>query len=440
DMQVLMNAKYVPKRGEIFLYERRVPLQYAAVVGRRRVRRSLRTKDPIVATQRAIELDKQYKAQWEALRAGQAPEQHEAYEVAKRVAETAGFVYKPSAEIVDPAEIMARVEALPDDPARASEAHVRGLLGSAKRRELTLSAALEYYLERTAYERAGKSPTQLRIILNGRKRVVRHLIESIGDKDVRDIDRDDLLNFFAELQARVERGEVRADTANKDLGQLRVVLNTVAELKGFPPPPLEKLVFKTPNKRVGENREVLPFTAEWIQNRILADSALDGMNEEARRVVYAMIETGMRPSEIVNILPENILLDAEVPHVRITITEQRDVKTVNAERRIPLVGVSMLAFQAQPHGFPRYFDKNPQLSAVANKRLRASGLLPSHKHTLYSLRHAFEDRLIAAGLDYRVRKNVMGHQVSDRTYGVGAELAQVRDVQARIAFRPPRSI
>ncbi len=412
-MQLQMDARHVTKRGEIYLYERRVPLQYAAVAGRRRVRRSLRTKDPVEAKLRAAELDKQYEAHWEALRAGQAPEQHDAFEAAKRIAETAGFSYKPSAEIVDPAEIMARVEALPDDPAYASETQVRGLLGAARRPEFTLSAALDFYLERTAYERVGKSQTQLRIILNGRKRVIRQLIESIGDKDVRDVDRDDLLKFFAELQRRVERGAVRADTANKDLGQLRVVLNTVAELKGFSPPPLEKLALKTPKKRVGENREVLPFAVDWIQDRILAEGALEGMNAEARRVVYAMVETGLRPSEIVNILPENILLEHEVPHVRITITEKRDVKTVNAERRIPLVGVSLSAFQAQPHGFPRYFDKNPQLSAVANKRLRKNGLLPSAKHTLYSLRHAFEDRLIAAGLDYRVRKNVMGHQVSD---------------------------
>lgn len=417
-----------------------MPKRFAGVVQARRVRRSLQTSDPIVARERARAIDAELEKRWSALLAGEDLDVEKRYEAAIAYAESRGFQYKAAAELTDAEEIIARMDALPDDPQKATTLEVEALLGGAKPPPVSISKALEFYFEKTSYERASKSPTQLRIVLNGRRKVVAALIETIGDKDVRDIDREDMVRHFSRLKARVEAGEIAAESANKDLGQLRVVLRTVAELKGFTPPPMERISFKVPKKRKGENREVLPFSIDWIQDRLLAPDALAELNVEARRVVYAMVETGLRPSEIVNILPENILLDHDIPHVRVTITEKRDVKTVNAERRVPLVGVSLMAFEAQPAGFPRYFDKNPQLSALVSKYFKTRALIPSPKHTLYSLRHSFEDRLIAADLDYRVRKNVMGHQVNDVSYGIGADLAQVRDVLERIAFRPPPKV
>lgn len=158
DMLVQMRANHVTKRGEVFLYERRVPLRFLEVAGVKRVRRSLDTKDPAVAKMKAAELDKAYEAHWHALLAGKAPEQEARFEAAKRIAETAGFPYKPSTEITDPIEIIRRVEAPPDDPSKASETQVRALLGTAEPPSLKLSDALEFYLERTAYERKGSRP------------------------------------------------------------------------------------------------------------------------------------------------------------------------------------------------------------------------------------------------------------------------------------------
>ena len=65
---------------------------------------------------------------------------------------------------------------------------------------------------------------------------------------------------------------------------------------------------------------------------------------------------------------------------------------------IPLAGVSLEAFRACPGGFPRYKGK-AGLSATLNKFLRENGLMGNNRHTLYALRHSFEDRLLDRDVD-----------------------------------------
>lgn len=136
------------------------------------------------------------------------------------------------------------------------------------------------------------------------------------------------------------------------------------------------------------------FTREHIQSVILADGALDDLNKEARRIVFLMADAGLRLSEAANLLPQHIVLDAEVPHVQIRAVGRR-LKTEHSERDIPLVGVALAAMKLQPNGFPRYRDKAASLSALVNKYLGAHEMLPTGDHSLYSLRHCFEDRLTA---------------------------------------------
>lgn len=66
---------------------------------------------------------------------------------------------------------------------------------------------------------------------------------------------------------------------------------------------------------------------------------------QARLIVYALIETGCRPSEIANLLPEDIRLGDAVPHIRIRPRKGREIKTQTSIREIPLVGVSLEAMK-----------------------------------------------------------------------------------------------
>ena len=57
-------------------------------------------------------------------------------------------------------------------------------------------------------------------------------------------------------------------------------------------------------------------------------------------MLYVMIETGMRPSEIVNLRETAIHLDAPIPYVEI-LPDGRQLKTEDSKRQLPLVGVAL---------------------------------------------------------------------------------------------------
>jgi len=116
-----------------------------------------------------------------------------------------------------------------------------------------------------------------------------------------------------------------------------------------------------------------------------------------------------------------------VPHISIEPGE-RQLKSKNARRVIPLVGVSLEAMRRQPEGFPKYRGTSAGLSAPVNKYLRAHGLLETPEHTLYGLRHSFEDRQLAAGVDERVRRDLMGHSLNRERYGKGAALEHLQAI------------
>lgn len=218
------------------------------------------------------------------------------------------------------------------------------------------------------------------------------------------------------------------NSANKDLIHLSNIFKTVNKMKRLGLDlPLSDLSFKE-----GESRQRPPFSTDWIRNNLLANKALDGLNTDARCIVLGMINTGYRPSEGANLLPEQIRLEGEVPHISIEPID-RQLKSAYARRIIPLAGVSLDAFRQCPNGFPRYRD-NPSLSDTVNKFLRKNGLMETEQHSLYSLRHAFEDRMLAAGVDDRIRRDLFGHRLNRERYGKGATLKHLHKVVQSIAI------
>ncbi len=129
---------------------------------------------------------------------------------------------------------------------------------------------------------------------------------------------------------------------------------------------------------------------------------------------------------------DTIRLDGEVPHISIE-PEGRQLKSHDARCVIPLTGVSLEAPKQYPEGFPRYRNR-ATLSAVVNKFLRAKFLLETPRHSFYSLRHSFEDRMLAAGIDDRIRRDLFGHRLDRERYGKGASLEHVAKLVTRIAF------
>ena len=171
----------------------------------------------------------------------------------------------------------------------------------------------------------------------------------------------------------------------------------------------------------------------------MADGALDGLNEDARYIIYVIADSGLRPSEIVNLNRKTIHLSAKIPYVSV-LPDGRRLKTDDSLREIPLVGAALAALKAKPDGFPRYRDNSSTFSATANKFLLENGLRPTEEHTVYSLRHSFKDRLIAAEAQDSLIDSLMGHDTYKPKYGKGPSLELKLKYLQRIAFKPPPSL
>lgn len=149
-------------------------------------------------------------------------------------------------------------------------------------------------------------------------------------------------------------------------------------------------------------------------------------------MLIGMVNTGYRPSEGAALLPEHIHLDCDYPHIEI-LPVGRTLKSKYSKRIVPLVGSSLEAFKECPDGFPRYRNK-PGLSGLVNKFLRNNVELPSEKHTMYCLRHSFEDRLLDRDTDDRIRRDLLGHRLNRERYGEGASLAKLHEVVSAVAL------
>lgn len=308
-------------------------------------------------------------------------------------------------------------------------------MGGEKPPALLLSGLLDEFESLESQSLLAMSENQRKKWRNPKKRAIANLIEVVGDKEISALTRDDAVSFRIWWQKRLAGEGLDIGTANKDIGHISKMLYTVDmthQLKLDP-------VFKSLRLSGEVVAQRAAFEASFVQDQIINSGALAGLNDEARRIVMPIADTGPRLSEAANLLPENIRLNDSVPHVQVR-PAGRKLKTEHSAREIPLVGCALAAMELQPEGFPRYRDKAASLSAIVNKVMSNNKLLPTPDHSLYSLRHTFEDRLTAVEAPGKVIASLMGHKWIRPKYGSGPSLEQKRDWLQKIAFKPPTQL
>ena len=418
-------------RGKSFQLYKRVPKRYASIETRTFVWLSLHTDSPTVARSKADGAWAQMLEAWESRLAGDIVDADQRLEAAKELAAVRGFRYLDAGKVAElpVLDLVARYKAVPLRDGSPDRIEAAAVLGGAQGVGLTVNKALEQYWTLAADKTLGKSDDQLRRWKNPRIKAIKNFVDVVGDKLISDISADDMLDFRQWWFDRVESEGLSTNAANKDLIHLGDVLKTVNRMKRLNLNlPLSGLSFKP-----GEARPRPPFSVDWIKDKFIAPGALDGLNAEARAILLAMVNTGARPSELAGLTSDCIRLDANVPHISIEAVG-RQLKSANARRVIPLLGVSLEALRAFPDGFLRYRGSSASLSATVNKFLRTNGLLETDQHSLYGLRHAFEDRLLAAGVDERIRRDLFGHSLNRERYGAGASLEHLQKVIQPVAL------
>jgi integrase len=435
---MIENGQYLTVRKGVWHYYRRVPSSVTHLDKRGSIKLStkIRVADDRTGTKAcrvAAKMNQTLEAYWRGLADNRATEARQSYADAIKLARSLGLDYltpsnwaqKPIEEVLTRIETVMAHERM-DDPGLR-----KAILGGVEKPEIRLSTLFSEYEATQRTNFAKMSPNQQRKWINAKKRAVEILIEQKGDKALHELTRDDAVSYADSWEERVISGEIKAGTANKNITHIGGMIRAVNKRLKLG---LDN-VFAGTRLEGGKDGSRKPFETDFIRNVILADGMLAGMNDEARDVIYTLIETGARPSEIVNLTQHRIVLDADIPFIRIE-AEDRLLKTEHSERDVPLVGMALDAMRRHPDGFPRYFDKGDNFSAAALKHFRKHKLLPSNKHTIYSFRHSFKDRLKAVEAPEELIDELMAHTIEKPKYGDGYGLKlKLKHIQA-IALTP----
>ena len=229
------------------------------------------------------------------------------------------------------------------------------------------------------------------------------------------------------------REPLAGNTANRRIGGIRSLYRDYYRHIGEEDRanPFRNISFKAKQKS-----ETPSFESDWVQSKILKPGIFNKVKADLQLAAYMLIETGCRPSEIINLQPEDICLEDEVPHIWIRArahgNAKREIKTASSERKVPLVGVSLEAAKRAPNGFAHYRDRNELFSASLMRAFRIRDLFPTEAHKIYSFRHSFEKRMQEANIDFGLRCRLMGHKTDRPVYGDGGSLAYRRDELMKI--------
>jgi integrase len=446
------DQKHLRNRGGNWHYYRRVPVRFAAFDDRETVRISLGTQSLEIARLRRDQLATADEAYWAAMSLSASPDGSRGsnakpvararYEHAKAAALAAGFRYTPVGELVsrqDVEDVVKRLLTLDDRGRSHGELKpftVDALLGGVEEPKVTVSEALDIYFREIAIDdQYGKSEARAYQWRKVKRLSISYFVEQAGDLPLKDITRDHALAYQRFWTGRIRGGakgdnSAKPNTANRHIGNIRLLHSAYFKHVGDEtrPNPFRNLFFKAKSRT-----EVPAFTDDWVRSRILIPGALTGLRRDLQLITYMLIETGCRPSEIINLQPDDIHLDGEVPFISIRPRDKRAIKTESSIRDVPLVGVALEAARRAPEGFPHYHDRSELFSANMMKAFRSRGFFPTDQHVIYSFRHAFEKRMQEANIDYGLRCLLMGHRTNRHVYGDGGSLSYRRQELLKIA-------
>jgi len=426
-----------------YRYVRRVPARALAALRRldpaspETIRRSLDTHDLTAARAKRDAMEQADDDYWAQAEAGDRPAL-DAYERAIARARSMRVEYRPSGELVSDAtvdELLRRIALItgPHDRVTAD-----AVLGAAGAKTTSLDDAFDTF-EKTIRKAAlaRKSPLQRQKWRQLKQRGIANFRAVSGDLTIEAITRGDARKFYEWWLARIVPDDPKvkplsASAGNKDMDSMRALYGEFMAYTGHEAAasanPFAGLRFEDRSQNTRP-----AFSETWIRTKILVAGALDDLNTEARLAVLAIVNTGARPSEIVNLTADRIVLDGAIPYLDIRETAERELKVVATARRIPLAGVSLEAMRQAKAGFPRYRDRDT-LSATVNKFFRLKKLFETPGNSLYSFRHSFEARLKLANVDEELRRYLLGHSIKRPKYGYSEDLQWSAAAIAKVAL------
>ncbi len=427
----------------------RVPKRYAYIEEKKEVHRSLFTGDQNEAQARLPLVKKKILAELDARLVGRSPEKSSHYEAIAELSTSRSFSYRTADELVaSGAEtIMDRMISLISHNDTPTSEAATSLLGGVERQKLTITEVAASMETRFPEDVVNKAHRAKKSWCAQWTRPASKVVELLGhDPIFQEILRQDAVALRDALKDRVLEGDMKGRSAQKELRLLNTLWDRFHDSIGVDEREMPHSPFYNLGKGFAklddEDSRKLEVPTEIISQKMIAPDALHFMNDELRDITLVIVETGARQSEITDLPPHSIFLNASIPHIWIrkeTGEWAREIKNKPSKRKIPLVGVALEAFLRHPEGFPRYRYKGTY-SAAANKALHAHKILPDDI-TVVGLRHSFETRMINAGIPNDERAALMGHSIKKargrEEYGDKMPLEKKVLYHKKIMVKPP---
>ena len=250
----------------------------------------------------------------------------------------------------------------------------------------TLSEAVELYLKL-------KSKYKDKVFIRTSYRNIGYVIQALGDRPINSYSTADAAKFRDWLLGK----DMVMNTVKRVFSSVRSIINITKTEYGIEG---QNAFSRTywPESDDSETRKPLPIDLIRKVQTICKET-----DDDLRWLVALVSDTGMRLAEVAGLLKSDLILDEDIPFIRLQPHAWRNLKTSGSERDVPLVGMSLWAAQrlleACPdsvYAFPRYNKTTTtnanSASAALNKWL--------HPHvpdggTMHSFRHSMRDRLRA---------------------------------------------
>jgi integrase len=455
------DVPYLIEQNGWWHYMRRVPLHMQDLdkAHKRFVKAALKIKkedDPKGrAARKAIEIiDNETQAYWRDLVAGRNADARRRYRLGVKRAQQLGFVYASHQEVANSTQldqVLRRIEALDRTGWRDPVTQDATLGGTVLASSVLLSELVDQYMRLPSVLLSsksgglkGKSEEQIAKFRKHREKAIELLIAQVGDKDILSLSTADANKFTDWYLQYITVNALGTDGPRKHIDVIRKMIRSICERDRLTDPDVWG---KNPFPRHEGKRNA--FSIAFVKDTMLAPGALDGMAPADRDLLYTLIDTGARLSEICNLRRPFIHVGPKdnIPHIRVRPVG-RQLKSKNAIRDVPLIGVALEAMRRNPDGWPQYRDNAAAASKEINRWIKR--LLPADADViesddenregtcLYGLRHTFKDRLREVRAEDEMKVALMGQDVGNTgktpDYGNGYSLEIKAEVMAQIAF------
>ena len=376
-MRSVIHPAFVYAKRGIFYFGRRIPKDVQRFYGSPKVVLSLRTKSVTKAERQAQRIAAKLEEQWDLL----------------RLVHLEGRVGNNRVEV----------------PASHSPLVINTTP--------PLTKAAEIYL-------AGKGSHRPKTFHQAIDRAVRNMVEVGEDLPISSYTRSQVNSLRDKLQS----SGLATASIRRQLSTLSALVNYVSKELGLEPNPAFSGVIIHDVEVDGDTHKRPSVPTEVIaavQRRCLE------MDDEARWAVALVSDTGLRLSEALGLIKEDVILDGPVPHLVVRSHPWRRLKTSASARKVPLVGAALWAAQRatalspSPFMFPRYCSaegcKGNSASGTLNKWLKP--LMPEGC-VIHSFRHSFRDRMRAVQCPKDITDRLGGWSVAGvgESYGEGYPL------------------